>query len=160
MFDDVAAEYPDVAHDYAYIDAMTTFQVQHPERFDVVVTENLFGDIISDLAGATVGGLGLAASGDVGDDHAMFQSAHGSAPDIAGLGIANPTAAILSSALMLSWLGARNDDAGALAAGESIESAIEDVLGGDPDGRTPDLGGTATSSRFGDSVIAALERAV
>jgi len=159
VFDDVAAEFPDVTHDYAYIDAMTTYQVQHPERFDVVVTENLFGDIISDLAGATVGGLGLAASGDVGDDHAMFQSAHGSAPDIAGLGIANPTAAILSAALMLTWLGARNDDPGALAAGGSIEAAVEAVLGGDPDGRTPDLGGTATSTAFGDSIVTAMEGA-
>jgi 3-isopropylmalate dehydrogenase len=156
IFDEIADTYPDVERDYAYIDAMTTFQVQRPERFDVVVTENLFGDIISDLAGATVGGLGLAASGDVGDDHGMFQSAHGSAPDIAGLGIANPTAAILSAALMMSWLGTKHGDDAATRAGEQIDAAITAVLGGDPAGRTRDVGGTATSSQFGDSVLAAL----
>ncbi|QEO09408.1 isocitrate/isopropylmalate dehydrogenase family protein [Protaetiibacter larvae] len=156
VFDDVAAEYPDVERDYAYIDAMTTYQVQRPERFDVVVTENLFGDIISDLAGATVGGLGLAPSADVGDEHGMFQSAHGSAPDIAGLGIANPTAAILSGALMLSWLGAQHDDAAALAAGERVERAIASVLA-DPALRTPDLGGPQTTEGFGDAVLRAVE---
>ncbi|PJJ65000.1 isocitrate/isopropylmalate dehydrogenase family protein [Compostimonas suwonensis] len=156
IFDDVAAEFPDVKRGYAYIDAMTTFQVQHPERFDVVVTENLFGDIISDLAGATVGGLGLAASADVGDDHGMFQSAHGSAPDIAGRGIANPTAAILSAALMLNWLGTSRDDEAATIAGERIDTAVAKVLQSG-DTLTPDLGGSATSAQFGDAVVRAVE---
>jgi 3-isopropylmalate dehydrogenase len=158
VFDDVAAEYPDVERDYAYIDAMTTFMVQRPERFDVVVTENLFGDILSDLAGATVGGLGLAASGDIGDEHGMFQSAHGSAPDIAGLGIANPTAAVLSAALMLDWLGTRHADAGASRAALRIESAIAEVLAAGPEGRTRDLGGTAGSAQAGDAIVATVER--
>ena len=158
VFDDVAVGYPDVERDYAYIDAMTTFQVQRPERFDVVVTENLFGDIISDLAGATVGGLGLAASGDIGDEYGMFQSAHGSAPDIAGRGIANPTAAILSAALMLDWLGTSREDAGATRAAQRIEQAVARVLAAGPEGRTRDLGGTAGSAQAGDAVIAAVEQ--
>jgi 3-isopropylmalate dehydrogenase len=158
VFDDVAVGYPDVERDYAYIDAMTTFQVQHPERFDVVVTENLFGDIISDLAGATVGGLGLAASGDIGDEHGMFQPAHGSAPDIAGRGIANPTAAILSAALMLDWLGTSRDDADSSRAAARIERAVARVLAAGPEGRTRDLGGEAGSAEAGDAVIAAVER--
>jgi 3-isopropylmalate dehydrogenase len=156
VFDDVAAGYPDVESDYAYIDAMTAFQVQHPERFDVVVTENLFGDIISDLAGATVGGLGLAGSGDVGDEHAMFQPAHGSAPDIAGLGVANPTAAILSAALMLDWLGSSRDDTAATVAGRRIEAALAQALAGE-ENRTPDLGGPATTAGAADAVLRALE---
>ncbi len=156
VFDGVAAEYPDVQPDYAYIDAMTTYQVQHPERFDVVVTENLFGDIISDLAGATVGGLGLAPSADVGTVHGLFQSAHGSAPDIAGLGIANPMAAILSASLMMTWLGANQADEAATVAGERIEAAVAQVLS-EGVALTPDLGGKASTIQMGDAVVAALQ---
>ncbi|HEY0249507.1 MAG TPA: isocitrate/isopropylmalate dehydrogenase family protein [Gryllotalpicola sp.] len=155
VYNDIAAEYPDVERDYAYIDAMTAFQVQHPERFDVVVTENLFGDIISDLAGATVGGLGLAPSGDVGDRYGMFQPAHGSAPDIAGRGIANPVAAILSAGQMLSWLGVNRADAAAARAGDRVDDAVARVLAAH-EVLTPDLGGTASTSQVGDAVVRAL----
>ncbi|MFD4420947.1 3-isopropylmalate dehydrogenase [Agromyces sp. NPDC058484] len=106
--DAVAAEYPDVAVDYLHVDAATIFLVTDPARFDVIVTDNLFGDILTDLAGAISGGIGLAASGNINPDGrfpSMFEPVHGSAPDIAGKGIADPTAAILSVALMLRHLG-------------------------------------------------------
>jgi 3-isopropylmalate dehydrogenase len=106
--DAVAAEYPQVAVDYLHVDAATIFLVTDPARFDVIVTDNLFGDILTDLAGAISGGIGLAASGNINPDGAfpsMFEPVHGSAPDIAGKGIADPTAAILSVALLLRHLG-------------------------------------------------------
>ncbi|MFS8201688.1 isocitrate/isopropylmalate dehydrogenase family protein [Streptomyces sp. CWNU-52B] len=156
VFDDVADQYPDVERDYAYVDAMTAYQVQRPQTLDVLVAENMFGDIISDLAAATVGGLGLSGSGDVGDDHGLFQSSHGSAPDIAGQGIANPVAAILSAGLMLDWLGRRHDDKSALTAASLVERAVDRALL-DLGGRTPDLGGSASTQQAGDAVVTALE---
>lgn len=106
--DAVAAEYPDVTVDYLHVDAATIFLVTDPARFDVIVTDNLFGDILTDLAGAISGGIGLAASGNINPDGrfpSMFEPVHGSAPDIAGKGIADPTAAVLSVALLLDHLG-------------------------------------------------------
>jgi 3-isopropylmalate dehydrogenase len=108
IVDRVAGEHPDVTVDYLHVDAATIFLVTNPGRFDVIVTDNLFGDIITDLAGAISGGVGLAASGNInpeGDTPSMFEPVHGSAPDIAGKGIADPTAAVLSAALMLEHLG-------------------------------------------------------
>ena len=105
---DVAAEYPDVEVDYNHIDAATIYMVTDPERYDVIVTDNLFGDILTDLAGAVAGGVGLACSGNIDASRtnpSMFEPVHGSAPDIAGQGIADPTAMILSVAMMLRWLG-------------------------------------------------------
>src|SRR3954470_12352439 len=124
QFSKCALKNPDIAVDYCYVDAMALNLVRKPWDYDVIVTENLFGDILSDLAGGLVGGLGLAPSGDVGDDHAMFQPAHGSAPDIAGRGIANPTAMILSCAMMLDWLGARHAHAAATEAAAALEAAV------------------------------------
>lgn len=106
--DEVAAEYPEVTVDYNHIDAATIYMVTDPARYDVIVTDNLFGDILTDLAGAITGGIGLAASGNIdatGTNPSMFEPVHGSAPDIAGKGIADPAAAILSAALMLRHLG-------------------------------------------------------
>ncbi len=106
--DAVGAEYPDVAVDYLHVDAATIFLVTDPARFDVIVTDNLFGDILTDLAGAISGGIGLAASGNLNPDGrfpSMFEPVHGSAPDIAGTGVADPTAAILSVAMLLDHLG-------------------------------------------------------
>jgi 3-isopropylmalate dehydrogenase len=108
IFESVAAEYPDVDTDYLHVDAATIFLATDPARFDVIVTDNLFGDIITDLAGAVTGGIGLAASGNINPDGAhpsMFEPVHGSAPDIAGRGVADPTATILSVALLLDHLG-------------------------------------------------------
>jgi 3-isopropylmalate dehydrogenase len=155
VFDQVAADYPEVDATHAYIDAMAAYLVQSPSRYDVVVTENMFGDILSDLAAATVGGLGMAPSGDIGDHHALFQPSHGTAPDIAGKGVANPLATILSAALMLDWLGRRHADGAAADAARRIEGAVARVLAAGRT-RTPDLGGTASTAAVGDAVAAAL----
>ena len=122
-FDEVAAEYPDVEAERVYVDAAALYLVQRPQAFDVIVTENMFGDILSDLAAGIVGGMGMAPSADIGENHAVFQPAHGSAPDIAGQGVANPTAAILSAAMMLDWLGREAED-------HAVRGAVEKNLQG------------------------------
>jgi 3-isopropylmalate dehydrogenase len=155
VFDDTAAAYPEIGRDYSYVDAMTAYQVLRPWDFDVVVAENMFGDIISDLSAATVGGLGMAPSADVGDDHGLFQPAHGSAPDIAGRNRANPAATILSAAMMLSWLGERHRDAAAAEAAAAVEAAVAAALA-DGTALTADLGGGAGTREAGDAVIARL----
>lgn len=158
VFDDVAAGYPDVGRDYAYVDAMTLYQVLSPQNYDVVVSENMFADIISDLSSATVGGLGVAPSGDVGERYGLFQPAHGSAPTIAGQGIANPVAMILSTAMMFDWLADQHNDEAARRAGLAITGAVESALG-DKSSLTPDLGGTMSTKGFGDAVVAAMRTA-
>jgi 3-isopropylmalate dehydrogenase len=133
VFDAVAAEYPEVSTDYLHVDAATIFLTTQPERFDVIVTDNLFGDILTDLAAAVTGGIGLAASGNInpaGTFPSMFEPVHGSAPDIAGTGKADPTAAVLSAALLLRHLAAiRADGAtpepGLASAAAAIEAAVE-----------------------------------
>ncbi|WP_135554297.1 isocitrate/isopropylmalate dehydrogenase family protein [Paenibacillus cymbidii] len=159
IFDEVGSRYPDIAKDYAYVDAMTLYQVMNPQYYDVVVAENMFGDILSDLAAATVGGLGLAPSGDIGAHHAMFQPSHGTAPTIAGRNIANPLATVLSVAMMLEWLADRHPHDSALAAaGRAIESAVADVLR-QGDVRTRDIGGQSGTSQVGDAIVAAIRQA-
>ncbi|MHA7264003.1 3-isopropylmalate dehydrogenase [Arthrobacter sp. TMN-37] len=141
----VAREFPEVTHDYLHVDAATIFLVTNPERFDVIVTDNLFGDILTDLAAAISGGIGLAASGNLNMDRtapSMFEPVHGSAPDIAGQQKADPTAAILSAALLLRHLGQH-------AAAERVERAVE----ADIAGRT---GGPRTTSAIGDAIAAAV----
>lgn len=141
----VGAEFPDVETAYCHIDAATIYMVTDPGRFDVIVTDNLFGDIITDLAGAVTGGIGLAASANIdasGTNPSMFEPVHGSAPDIAGKGIADPTAAILSAALLLRHLG-REDDA------SRIEAAVEADLAARGDG-------PVVTSEVGDRIAAAL----
>jgi len=108
IFNEEAAKYPDLQADHAYVDATALWMIQKPWDFDVLVTENMFGDILSDLGAGLMGGLGLAPSADIGLDQAVFQPCHGSAPDIAGQGKANPYAMILSAAMMLDWLGVKN----------------------------------------------------
>ncbi len=128
VFDAVAAEYPEVATDYLHVDAATIFLTTAPERFDVIVTDNLFGDIITDLAAAVTGGIGLAASGNVNPDGtfpSMFEPVHGSAPDIAGTGKADPTAAILSGALLLHHLAEHGFGPALAAAARAVETAAE-----------------------------------
>jgi 3-isopropylmalate dehydrogenase len=156
VFDEVCSDRPDIETDRVYVDAMAARQVLNPDQLDVVVAENMFGDIISDLAAATVGGLGLAASGDIGDSHALFQPAHGSAPDIAGRGLANPLAAVLSAAMMMDWLGERNADQHALEASVLIQAAVAELLTA-TEIRTPDLGGTASTSAVGDRLVAIID---
>ena len=141
--------------DFAYVDAMSMYLVQAPWRYDVVVLENMFGDILSDLGAATVGGLGLAPSGDVGDRYALFQPCHGTALDITGRGIANPIAAILSAAMMCRWLGLQHRDPAVTAAADRIDSAVARALT-DSRAHTRDIGGSASTRRCADAVIEAL----
>ncbi len=155
VFDDVAKGFPAISTDHAYVDAMTLYMVQRPLRFDVVVTENMFGDIISDLGAGTIGGMGVAPSADVGDAHGIFQPSHGTAPDIAGKGIANPIGQILSVRMMLEWLADRKRDAQLGRAAAAIEKAVEATLA-DPRNHTADLGGRASTQAVGDAVVAAL----
>ncbi|MCX5399954.1 3-isopropylmalate dehydrogenase [Streptomyces sp. NBC_00102] len=143
-FDKVAAEYPQVTTDYLHVDAATIFFVTQPERFDVIVTDNLFGDILTDLAAAVTGGIGLAASGNINPTGAfpsMFEPVHGSAPDIAGQGKADPTATILSVALLLRHLGYESEAA-------RIETAVSaDLAERDGNTRTTDEIGDALAVR-------------
>jgi 3-isopropylmalate dehydrogenase len=148
IFNEVAKEFPDVRTEHVYVDAAALFLVQKPHRFDVLVTENMFGDILSDLAAGLVGGMGMAPSGDIGDKHAVFQPSHGSAPDIAGKGIANPIATILSVALMLEWFNHPETIRGA----QMIRDAVEKVLS-NPLNRTADLGGKVSTTEMGDLVV-------
>ncbi|MBU4464437.1 MAG: 3-isopropylmalate dehydrogenase, partial [Actinobacteria bacterium] len=142
----VAQEHPAVAVDYLHVDAATIFLVTNPGRFDVIVTDNLFGDILTDLAGAVTGGIGLAASGNINPDGtfpSMFEPVHGSAPDIAGQQKADPTAAILSIALLLDHLGLRSESA-------RVTRAVEgDIARRD--------GSSRTTSQIGDAIAAALQ---
>jgi 3-isopropylmalate dehydrogenase len=141
IFEEVGEEFPGVRREKVYVDAAALYLVQRPQAFDVLVTENLFGDILSDLAAGLVGGMGMAPSGDIGDRWAVFQPSHGSAPDIAGQGVANPTATILSAAMMLEWLGEHK-------AAERIRGAVERVFA-DPGLRTRDLGGKLGTTELG-----------
>lgn len=125
IFDEIRPEFPDIAADYNYVDAQALDLVRRPWEFDVLVTENMFGDILSDLAGGLVGGMGMAACGEYGDNHALFQPAHGSAPDIMGQDKANPLAAILSAAMMLDYLAERTGIAGYADAGRLIDAAVD-----------------------------------
>jgi 3-isopropylmalate dehydrogenase len=152
VFDEVAAEYPGVAADHAYVDAVAMHLVRRPEAWDVLVTENMFGDILSDLAAGLIGGLGMAPSADIGDRHAVFQPCHGTAPDIAGQGIANPAATILSAAMLLAWLGDRHGDAALSEASRRIEDAVSAALAAG-EAQTPDLGGRCRTQEAGDRIV-------
>ena len=151
MFQEVARDYPDIRTECLYVDAAALHLVQRPETFDVIVTENMYGDILSDLAAGLVGGMGMAPSGDIGDECAVFQPAHGSAPDIAGHGTANPIAAILSAAMLLDWLGHPESQLGAQLIRDAVREALED-----PTHRTADMGGSLGTAALGDLVVQAL----
>jgi 3-isopropylmalate dehydrogenase len=154
VFDEVATRHPDIETERVYVDAGVMMMVREPGRFDVVVMENAFGDIVSELAAGITGGLGLAPSADIGRDHAVFQPCHGTAPDIAGLGVANPVGMILSVAMMLDWLGERHGDARCIEAANLVRAAVDATLGSGA--RTRDVGGTTTTSAFAELVVAAL----
>ncbi len=145
---EVAAGYPDVELDDMLVDNAAMQLASNPEQFDVIVTENMFGDILSDLAAAMTGGIGLAPSASLGDaGPGIFEPVHGSAPDIAGRGIANPAGMLRSTALMLEHGLGRPEEAA------TLERAVESALRSTP---TPDLGGRATTSEVSDAVVAAL----
>jgi 3-isopropylmalate dehydrogenase len=137
------------------VDAMTAHLIERPDFYDVIVAENMFGDIISDLGAATVGGMGMSPSAELGETHGFFQAAHGSAPDIAGQNAANPIGTILSGALMLRWLGDRHRDPDATRAAERIDRAVETVLTSG-ETLTRDLGGRATTAEVTAAVCRAL----
>ncbi|RPJ55790.1 MAG: isocitrate/isopropylmalate dehydrogenase family protein, partial [Acidobacteria bacterium] len=148
IFEERAAKFPDIGASSAYVDATALDMIRRPWTMDVLVTENMFGDILSDLTAGLAGGMGMAPSGDIGDRHAVFQPAHGSAPDIAGQGKANPVATVLSVAMMLEWLGV---EAGA----EMVRSATAAVLA-DPANRTADLGGSLSTEAMGSLIAEAI----
>lgn len=155
IFDAEAARHPDLIADHAYVDATALWFVLKPWDFDVLVTENMFGDILSDLGAGLMGGLGVAPSADIGLDQAVFQPCHGSAPDIAGQGIANPLAMILSGAMMLDWLGLRHDNPALIRDGTRLRGAVEAAIA-DGTVLTRDLGGTAGTQDAADAVTARL----
>ncbi len=152
---EIAHAFPGVTVEEYHIDAMAAHLVRRGQDFDVIVTTNMLGDILSDLTGELSGSLGMAASLNAGETCAMAQAAHGSAPDIAGQGIANPVGLILSAAMLLNWLGARQQDSALGAAARRIERAVDRAVQHGP--RTRDLGGTATTTEFTDSLLKHLE---
>jgi len=149
IFTEVGENYPEIEKDYAYVDAITQWFVRTPEWYDVVVASNMFGDIISDLGAAIMGGMGLAASANIGDNNAMFEPVHGSAPKYTGQYKVNPVAAILCGKLMMDYLG--HPEAGRL-----IESAVTEVL---REGkiRTYDLGGDSKTYEVGDAIVSKMK---
>jgi 3-isopropylmalate dehydrogenase len=148
---EVGRDFPDIDYEEQLVDAMAALLVRDASRFDVIVTTNMFGDILSDEASEIAGGLGLAASLNAGAGHAAAQAQHGSAPGLAGRDIANPGSMIGSAALLLGWLGRRLARPELAAAGEAIDRALDAALA-DPATRTPDLGGTLGTSAFAAAV--------
>ena len=142
---EVAGEFDDIEFEEMIVDACAMNLVMRPQRFDVIVTTNLFGDILSDLCAGLVGGLGLAPGANIGEDRAVFEAVHGSAPDIAGKNIANPTALLLAGAMMLDYLHFSE-------AAERVRKAVRRVIG-DGDILTPDLGGSATTTEYTEALI-------
>ena len=155
IVDAVAPEYPNVRVEHLLVDNAAMQLASAPERFDVIVTENMFGDILSDLAGELAGSLGIAPSVNSSLTQAMAQAAHGSAPDIAGRDIANPIAMILSAAMLLEWLGGRHDDDRLAQAAQLIRTAVDTTVAAGTG--TGDLGGSASTSGFAAAVAAAIE---
>ncbi|WP_076862588.1 isocitrate/isopropylmalate dehydrogenase family protein [Bradyrhizobium mercantei] len=154
IFDETAKRHPGVRADHLYIDATAAALVKRPWDFDVMVTENMFGDILSDLTAGLIGGMGMAPSADIGDRYAVFQPCHGTAPDIMGQGKANPTAMILSAAMMLDWLADKHGLESAAEAGERIERAVDKVYAG---GIKPfEFGGSNGTVDVAKAVLAAL----
>ncbi len=155
IFDERAQAFPDISADYSYVDAAALDLVRKPWDFDVLVMENMFGDILSDLGGGLVGGMGMAPCAEIGLEHALFQPAHGSAPDIAGQGKANPTATLVSAAMMLDWLGVRRQDDAMLQAGAALDGAVTRVYA---EGAVHpfEFGGSTGTAAFTEAVVEAI----
>jgi len=153
VYDEVASQYPGIGKDYAYIDAFLQWIVRSPENYDVAVAPNEFGDIATDLAAVLQGGMGMAAGGNIGDAHGMFEPIHGSSPKHAGKDEVNPMAMVLAVQMMLDWLGKRRRDKPLREAGAAVEKAVVDVLKA---GKvlTYDLGGSAKCSQVGTAIAA------
>lgn len=159
IFDERAKLNPSLSADHAYVDAVGLWMVKQPWVFDVLVTENMFGDILSDVGAGLMGGMGMAPSADIGDEHAVFQPCHGSAPDIAGLGMANPVATILSAAMMLEWLADEYGNAACRRAGKLLVHAVDMAFA---KGKLLpfEFGGDAGTAEIEAAVFTALESAV
>ena len=158
LFDEVAARHPEVANDHSLVDAMAFTMIKKPWVLDVMVMENMYGDILSDMGAGLIGGLGMAPSGDIGDRHGLFQPVHGTAPDIAGQGKANPCAMFLSAAMMLDWLADRHNEPQLEVSARVIEKAIEIAL--TRGSVVPmDYGGNSGTAELTAAVIGALEEA-
>lgn len=154
IFDEIAKKHPEVKTDRLYVDACSAMLVKRPWDFDVMVMENMFGDIVSDITASLIGGLGMAPSADIGDKYAVFQPCHGTAPDIMGQGKANPTGMILSAAMMLDWLADKHGVESAAEGGEQIERAVDLVYAG---GLKPiEFGGSNGTADITKAVLSAL----
>jgi len=150
----IAKEFPEVKVDDVLVDAMMAYAVREPERFDVIVTTNMFGDILSDLTAELAGSLGMAASINAGEKFAMAQAAHGSAPDIAGKNVANPLSQVWSVAMLLTWYGQRHAQPTYLEAAKRLEAAmVKTIAQGHV---TPDMGGKLGTREVGDALLANL----
>jgi 3-isopropylmalate dehydrogenase len=143
---DVSKNYPDISFEEMYVDACAMNLIRQPQEFDVVVTTNLFGDILSDESSQVVGGLGMAPAANIGDNFALFEPVHGAAFDIAGQNIANPSSFLLSIKMMFDWLGAKNNDSKCIEVGAKLESTIFDLVKSGV--KTKDIGGDMTTSEF------------
>lgn len=143
---DVSKEYPDIAFEQMYVDACAMNLIRQPEQFDVVVTTNLFGDILSDESSQVVGGLGMAPAANIGDKFALFEPVHGAAFDIAGKNIANPSSFLLSIKMMFDWLGNKHNDTKCIDVGQKLESTIFDLVKSGV--KTKDIGGDKSTSEF------------
>jgi 3-isopropylmalate dehydrogenase len=151
---EVAEQYPDITYDELYVDAAAMRLIKEPETFDVFVTPNMFGDILSDEAAQLIGGLGMAPGANIGDDFALFEPIHGSAPNRAGKQTANPCSMILSAKMMFDWLGEKHDDKECLGAGQAIEEAVAATL---RKGITiPDFGGKAKTIEMAQAMAKAI----
>ena len=155
VFDERRALFPEVGADHAYVDAAALDLVRRPWTFDVMVMENMFGDILSDLCGGLVGGMGMAPCAEIGLEHGLFQPAHGTAPDIAGRGLANPTAMLVSTAMMLDWLGERSGEARLAEAADALEDAVWRAYA-DAAALPFELGGRSGLTEVAEAVIARL----
>jgi len=151
---EVAKQYPDVAYNELYVDAASMRLIKEPQEFDILVTPNLFGDILSDEAAQLVGGLGMAPGANIGDNFALFEPIHGSAPNRAGKQTANPLSMILAAKMMLDWLGERYNDSNCLKAGAAIEDSVVKTLKSGP--TVPDCGGRATTQAMAEAIAKAL----
>jgi len=150
----VAENFPDVKFEEMYVDACSMNLIRQPQLFDVIVTTNLFGDILSDESAQVVGGLGMAPAANIGDDFGLFEPVHGAAFDIAGKQIANPTSFILSTKMMLEWLGHKHSDQKCIDAGKKLESVVYDVVKNNI--KTKDTGGNKKTVEFTKEIISRL----
>ena len=152
--EDVSKDYPDITFDQMYVDACSMNLIRSPHEFDVIVTTNLFGDILSDESSQVVGGLGMAPAANLGDDFGLFEPVHGAAFDIAGKHIANPSSFILSTKMMLDWLGTKNNDSDCISAGKKLEDTVLDLI--KTGITTKDIGGEKSTQEFTKEITSRL----